>query len=72
MPGPSRRCPRRVTFTFGLFGKDRVEMRGNDEARTRRVARTIAEHVAGAIDANVLKPELRELALAAPRRAPSP
>ena len=47
-------------------------MRGDDEVWVQGVAGTIAEHVAGAIDADVLQAELRERRAAALRRAPLP
>ena len=53
----------------GAFGKHRVEVRGDHEAGPRRLARTVAEHVAGAIHANVLQSELSGTRAAAVRRA---
>ena len=72
MPGPSSTLTAPRDLHVGPLGKHRVEVRRHDEARTRGVARAVAEHVPGAVDADVLQPELRELALRAPRRAPLP
>ena len=44
----------------GLFGEHRVEVRGDDQMRARLRPGPLAEHVALAVDAHVLQPELLE------------
>ena len=58
-----QRCPRRVTLTFVSSGNTVSRCAATTRRGRGAVARTIAEHVAGAIDANVLEAEMRELAL---------
>ena len=72
MPGPAAWSPCARHLDVGAFGEHRVEVRGDDQMRARRGARAVAEHVAGAIDADVLQAELRETLAAEPRRAPLP